>query len=111
MNKPLLKSLADYLEAENIPEEQFDMNHWGIENGVFCGCAIGWGMKGGILKDVYIDGNLFYKNRECMDWDVPSEIFNIRLEDAEYLFGSERYYSYDITKEEVVNRIREFING
>ncbi len=110
MNKDLLRNLADYLEAEDIPEDQFDMKQWGKENGVFCGCAIGWGIKGGILKDAHINVNLFYKNEDYVDWGAVSEIFDIIIPDGEYLFSSENYVC-PINKQKVVNRIREFING
>lgn len=109
MNKDLLRNLADYLEAEDIPEDQFDMEQWGKENGVFCGCAIGWGIKGEILKGAYIDVRLFYKDGDYTEWDAVSEIFDIIIPDAELLFHSESYDNP--TKEEVVARIREFING
>ena len=118
MNEKLLLSLADAIESDQVPEEQFNMRIWGKENGIFCGCAIGWGIKLGILKDVKLIENLLpphnkllsYKLDELLiSYEITAKIFNITYDDACYLFHPAKYYNS--TKQTVVDRIREFVKG
>ncbi len=118
MNKKLLLSLADAIESDQVPEDQFNMNVWGKENGLFCGCAIGWGVKLGILKDITFKSHSYKLNEKELDYklnhslvgyDIPSKIFNISYNEACDLFHP--HYYDNRNKQNVVDRIRKFVKN
>lgn len=119
MNVEKLKKLSEFLSTK-VPKEQFDLRIWGKENGLFCGCAIGWAAKEGIFDDLVLSGMKLIKlnrgdnTKYCFSlvggFIGICKCFDLSLDEANHLFEWS-YYSEDPSPVDVAIRIDEFLEG
>lgn len=130
--KANLLAVAEALK--DVPEEQFNMNHWWLENGMAfdedrnvmykvadgpCGCAVGHLIQRGLLsgevltpKDVP-QGALPYEFRDRIYVQIADalKIYNYKL--AEFLFSQYTYTKSrerPISREDVIRRINFIVS-
>ena len=117
-----LKMIVDMLES--TPDEEFNINHWWLEDGVSwdpcrnttkrvangqCGCAIGHAINKGILPEsvIRMDHENFEYEYEMRDNVFDKIAHELEIYDgviAKFLFSQ---YSYRgiVTKQRVIDRI------
>lgn len=115
MNKMALLNLAEMLETAELPGE-FDMDVW-FHKGEECGtagCAIGWGIELGRLPGLVLldeaprfEGTDYWRETS---FGTITKYFGVSTVEAEYLFLSESYDNDEPTRQEVADRIKEFVN-
>ncbi len=112
-----LRKLQHALRTQ-VPDEQFDMTIWCKQNGLFCGCAMGWAAKLRLFDDVYLPKHYStYGNEFGFDTTYGNGghyaielIFDLNRNQVQSIFYSESYRK-NPTPNQVADRIEEVING
>jgi hypothetical protein len=130
MNKRRLLKLADLLEADakNKNSIKFDLHDWGNarddkELALNCGttaCAMGLAVLSGAFKRAGLTngGSKYFilpEHGDHLGFDAAASLFDIRLNEAEFLFAQGKYASIyqkgAVGERAVAKRIRQFVAG
>ena len=112
-----LRILQDALRTQ-VPKKQFDITIWAKQNGLFCGCAMGWAAKLGLFDDVYLPKHYPNYGIEFGFDTIYGNgahytillVFDLNSDQVDLIFFSESY-GKNPTPNQVADRIEEVING